>query len=346
MRLISKSLTGRQLRANAVRQANEAARGATPKVTKAPGGLTPQNLHAAYALPLEAAGSAGQTIGIVDAYNDPTAEADLAVYDKQFGLPACTAANGCFRKLNQSGRSGPLPARNGEWATEISLDVQMAHAVCPYCRLLLVEASSESYSDLGTAVNAAVAAGATEVSNSYGGSEAPGYESFNSPYDHPGVVVAVASGDCGYLNEACPRTQAANFPADSPDVVAVGGTSLSASSGSWASAAWNDGGSGCSEVFTAPLWQSALTGFSATRCGSGRAVADVAAVGDPYTGVDVYDSTPSGNGAPTGWTVLGGTSAASPIVAESSGWPAARAGSPSPPRPSTRISANPAPSTT
>lgn len=130
------------------------------------------------------------------------------------------------------------------------------------------------------------------------------------------MVVTVSSGDCGYFNQACSGdTAAANFPAASPNVVAVGGTSLSRSGETWGSTAWNNGGSGCSHVFSAQLWQSEAEAFSATGCGSGRSVADIAAVGDPYTGVDVYDSTPAGSGDPTGWGVWGGTSAASPIVA-------------------------------
>ena len=318
MRLIAKSLTKADLRATAGRQAREAAGGVTPKVTSktVPGGLTPASLHAAYGLPSETAASATQTIALVDAYNDPTAEADLAVFDKQFGLPTCTTANGCFRKLNQNGKPTPLPAKQGEWATEISLDVQMAHAICQNCHIMLVESSNETWGSLGAAVNAAVAAGATEVSNSYGGPEGAGYESLNAPYYvHPGVVVTVASGDCGYFNQSCGGTAAADFPAASPNVIAVGGTTLTLSGGTWGSTVWSKGGSGCSHIFTAPLWQSTAEAFSATGCGSGRAVADVAAVGDPYTGVDVYDSTPSGSGASTGWGVWGGTSAASPIVA-------------------------------
>jgi hypothetical protein len=317
MRLISKAITNAQLRASARRQVEEASGGATPKVTSkaVPGGLTPQNLHAAYSLPSETAGSATQTIGIVDAYNDPTAEADLAFYDTTFGLPACTTANGCFRKLDEQGKASPLPGKSGEWSTEISLDLQMAHAICQNCKLVLVEAASTSYGDLGTAVNAAAAAGATEISNSYGGPEAAGYGSFNTPYNHPGVVVTVSSGDCGYFDQSCNGTAAANFPADSSTVVAVGGTTLSHTSGSWSSSAWNAGGSGCSHVFGAPSWQLAASGFSATGCGNGRSVADVSAEGDPYTGVDVYDSTPAGSGDGTGWGVWGGTSAAAPIVA-------------------------------
>jgi IPT/TIG domain len=317
MRLIAKSITNAQLSANARRQAGEVGKGATPKVTSkaVPGGLTPQSLHAAYSLPSETAGSATQTIGIVDAYNDPTAEADLAVYDTAFGLPACTTANGCFRKLNEQGKASPLPARSGEWSTEISLDLQMAHAICENCRLVLVEAASTSYGDLGAAVNAAASAGATEISNSYGGPEGSGYGSFNAPYNHPGVAVTVSSGDCGYFNQACGGTAAANFPADSSTVVAVGGTTLSHASGTWSSSAWNAGGSGCSHVFGGASWQLSASGFSATACGSGRSVADVSAEGDPYTGVDVYDSTPAGSGDGTGWGVWGGTSAAAPIVA-------------------------------
>jgi hypothetical protein len=318
IRLISKSLTPAELSASARRQAHDLAVGVKPAVssTTVPGGLTPAALHEAYDLPSETPAAATQTIGIVDAYNDPTAEADLAVYDKQFGLPECTAANGCLRRLNQAGKASPLPASNGQWATEISLDLQMAHAICQTCRIVLVEASNETWGSLGAAVDAAVTAGATEVSNSYGGAEFPSYAELSSPYyDHPGVVLTVSSGDCGYFNQGCSGTAAANFPAAAPHVVAVGGTSLSHSGGSWSSTAWSDGGSGCSDVFSAALWQSAVASFAATGCGGGRSVADVAAVGDPYTGVDIYDSTPAGKGEPTGWGVVGGTSAASPIVA-------------------------------
>ncbi len=318
MRLIARSLTREDLLAGARRQAQDLAAGVTPAVgAKAlPGGYTPAALHEAYDLPSETPAAATQTIGIVDAYNDPTVETDLGVYDKQFGLPECTAANGCFRRLNQSGKASPLPGKNGQWSTEISLDVQMAHAICQSCRIVLVEASNETWGSLGAAVNAAVAAGSTEVSNSYGGAESSGDGELGKPfYDHPGVVVTVSSGDCGYFNQGCSGTPAANFPAAASHVVAVGGTSLHSSAGAWASTAWSDGGSGCSGVFSAALWQSAAEGFPATRCAGGRSVADVSAVGDPYTGVDVYDSTPAGSGDPTGWGVWGGTSASSPIVA-------------------------------
>jgi hypothetical protein len=314
---VTVGLTEADLEANAKREAVEAGAGSPAVANRQPiaGGLTPELLHAAYALPNATFPASQQTVAVVDAFNDPTAEADLAVYDKQFGLPECTTANGCFRRLNQEGRTSPLPQREGGWATEISLDVQMAHAICQSCHVLLVEADNESFANLGAAVNAAVSAGATEVSNSYGGAEQAGYTADNGPYNHPGVVITASAGDCGYFNEGCGGLEAANFPASSPDVVAVGGTTLTESGATWTSTVWEGGGSGCSSVFGAPAWQSAVAGFSATACGSGRSVADVAAVGNPYTGVDVYDSTANPGGYPTGWGVWGGTSVASPVIA-------------------------------
>jgi len=320
LKLVPASLTPSDLHSGAIAQAGEAAGGARPAVrykSPWPGYLTPERLHAAYSLPTETAASSLQTIAVVDAYDDPTAEADLGVYDKQFGLPECTTANGCFAKINQVGKASPLPAKEGEWASEISIDLQMAHAICQSCRVLLVEADSEEFTDLGAAVNAAVAAGATEISNSYGGPEQASYTGYaTSYYNHPGVLITASSGDCGYLDQAClEEAGAAEFPASSADVLAVGGTTLTEAKKTWASTVWEEGGSGCSLAFTAPLWQSGLANFSATGCGSGRAVADVAAIGDPETGVDIYDSTPEGNGGPTGWGVWGGTSVASPIIA-------------------------------
>jgi hypothetical protein len=320
MKLVASSLSGAQLHTNALRQSREAASGARPAVTNKsplPGNLTPQRLHEAYGLPNETSASPLQTVAVVDAFDDPTAEADLDVYDKQFGLPACTTANGCFRKVNQAGNSSPLPKKQGEWAGEISIDVQMARAICQSCRILLVETNSEEWTDLGTGVNAAVSLGATAVSNSYGGPEQHSYTTLAATYfDHPGVLIAASSGDCGYFNKACAGEPAvASFPADSQNVLSVGGTSLSESKGVWTSTVWNEGGSGCSKYFNAAPWQASVANFAATGCASVRSVADVSAIGDPETGVDVYDSTPEGNGNPTGWGVWGGTSVASPIVA-------------------------------
>ena len=276
-------------------------------------GLRPTGLHSAYALPNTTSVSATQTIAIVDAYNDPAAAADLATYDAQVGLPECTTANGCFRRVNQNGKASPLPSTNGNWAQEISLDVQMAHAICNDCHIILIEANSSNFSDLESAVQRAVTMGATEISNSYGGPEEPSVLG-DTAYQRPGIVVTASSGDHGYLDWT-EGGSAPLFPASSPDVVAVGGTALTHTGGAWTSTAWSETGGGCSSFFNAPSWQTATSTWAATGCGSNRLSADVSAVGDPATGVAVYDSTPDGEGDPTGWTVFGGTSVSSPIVA-------------------------------
>ncbi len=265
----------------------------TPNV--APAGYGPSDLQSAYNLP-SAAGSK-QTVAIVDAYDDPRAESDLGVYRRQFGLTACTTANGCFRKVNQSGGTR-YPRANSGWAQEISLDLDMVSAACPNCKILLVEASSAALTDLGAAVNQAARMGATVVSNSYGGSESSSDLSYDKTYfNHPGVAITASSGDNGYGVE---------YPAASPNVTAVGGTSLSrsASPRGWDETVWSGAGSGCSAYDPNPGWQT-----DTVVCGK-RTVADVAAVADPNTGVAVYDSYGS-----SGWLVFGGTSVAAPLIA-------------------------------
>jgi hypothetical protein len=258
-----------------------------------PQGLGPAELRAAYDLPKS---SASPTVAIVDAYDDPSAEADLAVYRKQFGLPACTAKNGCFRKVGQTGTS-TLPDPDGGWAQEIALDLDMVSAACPSCRILLVEANSESMSDLGAAIDTAAKLGAAAISNSWGGGETPTDTSFNKHLSHKGVLITASSGDDGFGVE---------FPAASPDVLAVGGTRLvkSSSARGWAESAWSGAGSGCSQFQAKPRWQ---TDASCSK----RTVADVSAVADPATGVAVYVSS----GDAGGWNVFGGTSVASPLIA-------------------------------
>jgi subtilase family serine protease len=262
-----------------------------------PSGYGPSDLQSAYKLPSSTAGS-GQTVAIVDAYNDPTAEADLAVYRAQYGLPACTTANGCFKKVNQTGGTSYPPTDAG-WATEISLDLDMVSAVCPKCHILLVEATSASYANLGKAVNEAAALHANAISNSYGGGDVS--DSSAPYYNHPGIAVTASSGDSGY---------GVAFPASSHYVTAVGGTTLNKASNSrgWSETVWSGAGSGCSTLNTA------LTGAASFNTGcSKRAEADVSAVANPSTGVAVYDSTPYGGRS--GWQVYGGTSVSSPIVA-------------------------------
>ena len=284
-------------------------------------GLRPSDLHRAYKLPTEA--SAPQTIALIDAYDDPHAEADLRVYDETFGLPSCTTANGCFAKVNQKGETGHPPAAEEGWAMEISLDVQVAHATCESCRILLVEASSSSYENLAAAEVTAGKLGATEISNSWGGPEAgePAAQENNTAFNQPGVVITASAGDSGYFNWDGGEGHYANFPASSPHVVAVGGTrlELGVNGGRVSETVWNGlgaGGGGCSSVFTAPQWQQSTSDWSAVGCGSHRSVADVSADADPYTGVAIYDASNKCESEPAvHWCSIGGTSLASPLVA-------------------------------
>jgi subtilase family protein len=258
-----------------------------------PAGWGPAGIQSAYGLTSTAATwGADQWVAIVDAYDNPDAEADLATYRSSYGLPPCTTANGCFVKVNQYGGK-PYPAPDSGWASEISLDLDMVSATCPQCGIILVEANSNSTSDLGAAINRAAVLGATQISNSWGGGEWSYETSADGSYfNHPGVAITASSGDDGYGVE---------WPAASPKVIAVGGTSLytAANTRGFTETAWNLAGSGCSAYEPKPAWQ------TDSNCAK-RAVADVAAVADPYTGVAVYDG---------GWDVYGGTSAAAPIVA-------------------------------
>jgi hypothetical protein len=265
-----------------------------------PQGLTPANIQAAYTIP--AGGGAGLTVAIVDAYNDPNAESDLAVYRAQFGLPPCTTANGCFKKVSQTGSTTSLPTNDSGWAGEIALDLDMVSAACPSCKILLVEATSSSMANLGTAVNRAALMGAVAISNSYGGSEDSTSLSADSAYfNHPGIAITVSSGDNGYGVE---------YPASSAHVIAVGGTSLvkSAAARGWTEGAWGSAGSGCSTKIAKPSFQ------KDTGCAK-RMVADISAVADPNTGVAVYNTYGGAAAGATGWAVYGGTSASAPIVA-------------------------------
>jgi subtilase family serine protease len=270
-----------------------------------PTGYGPSDLQSAYGLTSAAAsGGSGQTIAIVDAYDDPNAEADLATYRSYYGLSSCTTANGCFKKVSQTGSTTSLPSPDSGWAGEISLDLDMVSAIAPNAHILLVEATSPTDANLGTAVNEAVKLGAKFVSNSYGGDESSSDTSFDSSYyNHPGVVITASAGDSGY---------GAEYPAASKYVTAVGGTKLSKSSTSrgWTESVWNTNstegtGSGCSAYDAKPSWQ------TDTGCAK-RMIADVSAVADPATGVSVYDTYGSDG---TGWNTYGGTSASAPIIA-------------------------------
>ncbi|HEV2374318.1 MAG TPA: S53 family peptidase [Streptosporangiaceae bacterium] len=258
-----------------------------------PQGYGPADLRSAYQLP--ASGGRGQTVAITDVGDDPVAEADLAVYRATYGLPPCTTANGCFRKVNQRGNTDPLPPDQG-WGGEISLDLDMVSAACPSCHILLVEADSPTIGDLAAAEDTATRLGANEVSNSYGAPEQNGMQPYEAAYAHPGAAIVASSGDSGY---GIPQ-----FPAVFRSVIAVGGTTLTrAGAHGWAEAAWPGAASGCSAWIPKPAWQ------HDPDC-PGRMVTDVAADADPKTGPAIYDAHDG-----YGWTVAGGTSASAPFIA-------------------------------
>jgi hypothetical protein len=233
-------------------------------------------------------------VAVVDAYDQPYAESDLAAYRSQYGMTACTTANGCFRKVDQRGGTN-YPELDYGWGSEIDLDIQMVSAICPQCHILLVEADSDDDADMAAAEDRAASLGATSISNSYGDDESSAQLALDSHYNHPGIAVTASSGDDGYGVE---------FPAASRYVVSVGGTTLTSASNArgWTETAWDGSGSGCSAYESKPAWQ------SDSGC-SHRTVADVAAVADPNTGVAAYDPDYGG------WGVWGGTSVASPIIA-------------------------------
>lgn len=271
------------------------------------GPLGPAQLQQAYKLPAATSGK-GQTVGIVDADDDPTAESDLATYRKHYNLPACTIANECLQILNQAGKISPLPPPDGGWAGEISLDLDMVSAICPNCHIVLVEANSSRSRDLGASVRIAAAAGAHQISNSYGTSEcnvqcvAPSKATV-ADYDIPHTIVTASTGDDSWL--AGPQ-----YPADLGTVVAVGGTSLYPYNNrrGWIETAWSDAGSSCSKYIANPSWIPSSIDCPAKK----RPTADVSAVADAFTGVLIYETYPNAKGD---YYVAGGTSVSSPIIA-------------------------------
>ena len=278
----------------------------TPYAIPSGVGYGPSQLQAAYNLTsASASDGAGKTVAVVDAYNDPTASADLNAYRSAAGLPATT-----LKVVNQNGATSPLPATaptSDDWTLEESLDLDMVSSACPLCSIVLVEATDDSGTGLYVA-NSTAATLAGYISNSWGGTEASTDTTLDSEYfSHPGVVTTASAGDSDY---------GVIYPAASPNVVAVGGTSLTTASNArgWSETVWNtttgsEGtGSGCSAYEPEPSWQTAL-GLP-SGC-SKRIDNDVSADADPATGVAVYDTT-NGNG---GWNEVGGTSASSPFIA-------------------------------
>jgi subtilase family serine protease len=276
-----------------------------PLASTSPTGLSPATIKSVYGFPTTVSPlpGAGQTIAIVDAYDDPTAENDLNVFSSQFGLPACTSANGCFSKVTQTGGTS-YPRSDSGWALEISLDIEWAHAIAPGAKILLVEASSNSFSNLMAAEDYAKAH-AQYVSNSWGGSEFSGESSYDSHFSQNGVSFFVSAGDSGLPAE---------YPSASPNVISVGGTTLHFSGSTFTGeTGWSDGGGGCSAYEAATSAQSSFPGYGQVNCAGKRATPDVSLDADPNSGVSVYDST-SYSGQ-TGWFKVGGTSASSPMWA-------------------------------
>lgn len=258
--------------------------------------LGPADIQDAYNLPDS---GAGETVGIVDAFGNSHAEADLAQFRSYYGLPACTVASGCLTIVNQDGDTSPLPPDDPGWGLETSLDLDAVSAACPNCHIILVQGDDNSLDNLGIAVDTAVSLGAKFISNSYGvPGEDPGELDYDHYYDHPGVAVTASTGDAGNVT---------NWPATSGKVVAVGGTTLTQDSSErgWSESAWADGGSGCSPYEAKPDFQQGLD----TNCAN-RAIADISADADPATGLAVYDTLGYG-----GWLQVGGTSLSSPLVA-------------------------------
>ncbi|WP_409182058.1 putative Ig domain-containing protein [Amycolatopsis sp. VS8301801F10] len=257
--------------------------------------MSPADLQKAYGV----AGmkSGGTTVAIVDAFDDPGIEKDLNDYRSHWNLGSCTKANGCLTVVGQDGTS-TLPSKTDSgWATEMAIDVDAVSALCPDCKILLVEANTNEDSDLAAAVDSAVRLGAKIVSNSYADHESAIPSDAEQHYNHPGVAVLAATGDWGSESGS-----QAEYPATSPEVVAVGGTTLTASGGGYSETAWSKAGSGCSSKFGKPAFQNGIS----TACDN-RATSDISADADPNTGITIYV-----NGQQSQY---GGTSLATPIVA-------------------------------
>ncbi len=273
--------------------------------------LTPSQLHTAYGLPRT--GARGQTIAILNAYDDPYVEHDLNAFLAHYHLPACTLASGCLRQVNEQGAATPLPPADptgGQFITEAAVGAETARATCQSCKILLVEAASADRADLSAAADAAAADGATVAFTALSMTESSTDSDYSASFLHPHTAYVAAAGDApnggtyGYAGLP-------NYPAVLPGVLAVGGTTLSVhADGSYGSEqAWTGTYSGCSLFKTAAPWQRADAAH--VGCGAFRANADLATLSEP--GVYVYVT---GSGDPGGpWFSSDGTSVAAPIVA-------------------------------
>ena len=268
------------------------------------GGMTPNQLRAFYGVPNSATTGNG-VIAIVDAYDYPTALTDFNTFSSQFGLPlegsasVTASTNKVFQVVYASGKK---PQGNGGWNQEAALDIEWAHAMAPYAKIVLVEANSSSNADLYAAVDiAAKIANVQQVSMSWGGSEYRTETSYDSHFNKTGPIFFASEGDSGGK---------VIYPSCSQYVVAAGGTSVATNgSGIWTGeSAWSSGGGGTSAYVAKPSWQANVTGTVVRR-----SVPDLSSDADPNTGVAVYDST--AYQGYKGWMVFGGTSVSSPCLA-------------------------------
>ncbi len=274
-----------------------------PDASPSPVGLSPATIKSVYDFSTSPTAGSGQTIAIVDAYDDPNAEADLAVFNGTYGLPECTTANGCFTKVDQTGGT-KYPRTDQGWALEISLDVQWAHAIAPGAKILLVEAKSTKFTDLMAAEDYAKTH-AGYVSNSWGAAEFSSETAYDSHFVQPGVSFFVSSGDTG---------TPAQYPSSSPNVISVGGTTLNFTAGTFTSeTGWAGSGGGCSLYESATVAQLNFATYGQVNCAGKRATPDVSLNADPASGVSVYDSFRYRG--QKGWWTVGGTSASSPMWA-------------------------------
>ncbi len=272
-----------------------------PKFTgTSPAGETPQTIYPVYGLTFDTTGGS-QVIAIVDAFDYPTAENDLNVFSSTLGLPQCTTANPCFQKVYASGSK---PRANCGWAQEAALDIEWAHAMAPKAKIVLVEAASNSFTNLLAAVDVATSivtasGGKGEVSMSWGGSEFSGETSYDNHFVNSNVVYFGSSGDTGGVTI---------YPSASPYVVAAGGTTINRDrQGNFTSeTGWSGSGGG-------PSKYEAKLGYQSGLAGTKRSIPDFSFDSDPNSGVSVYDSTRCQG--MSGWLVFGGTSVASPALA-------------------------------
>ncbi len=327
-----------RVHAHPMRVARRVASSAVVVPAATPGASAPQQFTAAYlqwaydTTWLSAYRGSSDAVAIVDAYGDPSAYSDMETFRAANGLPSqpqcsATVTTSCFELVNEYGQTTPLPGNTndetGSWNIEESLDIDAVSSLCPLCKILVVEANSDDSNgspDLETAVQTAASLGANQISLSWGALSSPNAAVNSWPYNTiRSASILAAAGDGAY-----PGANLVQYPAALPDVTAVGGTSLATDATvprgfdetAWSASSCATGacgtGSGCDTSQAIPAYQQGLL----TEC-DGRAYNDIAADGDPNSGLAIYDSQPGSEGCGTtnNWCIVGGTSLATPLTA-------------------------------